>query len=100
MGPQEISLTNPFGFFAILVNFWGWQNFTENHSSASVKCAKHDEMQFESSWTQLFEGQPPTIEWAIVPPAIHFNGNAFAQFGRGVDGPQCDGIFGQESALW
>ena len=30
----------PFGFFAILVNFWGVQNFTANHSSASVKCGR------------------------------------------------------------
>ena len=34
---------------------------SENYSSAFVKCEKHDEMQFELSWRQLFEGQPPTI---------------------------------------
>ena len=25
-----------------------------------MKSEKHNEMQFELSWTQLFEGQPPT----------------------------------------
>ncbi len=32
MGPPKISLTNPFGFFAVLVKFWEWENFTPNHS--------------------------------------------------------------------
>ncbi len=45
--------------------FGGWQNFTANHSSTSAKYEKHDEIQFELSWTQLFEGQPPTIQWYI-----------------------------------
>ncbi len=49
MGPLKISLTKPFGYLAILDKFWEFENFTANHSSASVKCGKHAETQFELS---------------------------------------------------
>ena len=76
----------PFGFFAILVNFWGLQNFTANHSSASVKYEKHDEMQFELSWIQFFEGQPPTIEWSIFLPG-GTNFSFWTLFWKHYEGP-------------
>ena len=68
--PQEIVVAFPFGFFAILVNFWGWKNFTANPSSPSVKCEKHDEMMkcsllhFNGSWSFL---RP---HWAACLPAL------------------------------
>ncbi len=64
--PQKFPYLNPLDFLPFWAIFYGWQNFTANHSSASVKCENHDEMQFELSWTQLFEGQP--IELSIFPP--------------------------------